>query len=403
MALDLLRGAAQGIANRTLRKVAGNLPGLLGFGKGRGSNSSDTSSLSKTKFSTKNYSFPLDVEAEPGTGNQGHYIMFFINQQQNAKLKFGNPETKNHSDFSNKVSAELKIPEFIKKIQPNGSYVKVKNNSGVKTHAAEFGGPGGMDVITAAKYAPIKSKGSTVTVERMATTRMDTAISLFMPPQVQVSYGANYTDSTIGAGAAIGGNAVSDVLNDMTMRGFEAAATKMAPQLFGEAQEGLARLGLKGAGMLLPGATGLEKVFDMKRGQIKAPRMELAFEGISKREFTYTFKMMPKSQAEADEIRKIIFAFKSNMLPEFADGNRSGRRLTVPNTFDIQYMYNGAENHYLHKISTCVCTSLQVSYGGDRYKTFDAGDGGAPPVDTSIALAFKELELITRERVHEGY
>ena len=40
-------------------------------------------------------------------------------------------------------------------------------------------------------------------------------------------------------------------------------------------------------------------------------------------------------------IRKIIFAFKSNMLPEFKGGNRGGRRLIVPNTFDIQYMYVG--------------------------------------------------------------
>ena len=113
--------------------------------------------------------------------------------------------------------------------------------------------------------------------------------------------------------------------------------------------------------------------------------------------------MMPKNQAEADEIRNIIFAFKSNMLPEFVDGNRAGRRLTVPNTFDISYMYNGSENPYLHKISTCVLKSLQVSYGGDRYKTFDSQGDGAPPVDTSISLGFTELEIITRERVHEGY
>ena len=132
--------------------------------------------------------------------------------------------------------------------------------------------------------------------------------------------------------------------------------------------------------------------------------MELAFKGIGKRSFQYTFKMIPKSQAEADEIRKIVFAFKSNMLPEFSDGNRAGRRLRVPNTFDIQYMYNGAQNNFLHKISTCVCESVQVSYGGDRYRTFEAVDGdGAPPVETDITLQFKELEIITRERVFEGF
>jgi hypothetical protein len=78
MALNLLKGVAQGIAGKTLRKVAGNLPGLLGFGKDNTSNS-DLAPLTQNKFSTKNYSFPLDVEGPPGTGNQGHYIMFFIN------------------------------------------------------------------------------------------------------------------------------------------------------------------------------------------------------------------------------------------------------------------------------------------------------------------------------------
>tara|TARA_Y200000002_G_scaffold24244_1_gene18309 strand:- start:1366 stop:2571 length:1206 start_codon:yes stop_codon:yes gene_type:complete len=401
MAIDFLKGAAQGIANKALRKVSGNLPGLLGFGKGRkGGNSSDTASLSQNKFTTKNFSFPLDVEAEPGlSGNQGHYIMFFINQQQNAKLQFGDPDKNTSGSVVDSIKSEMKVPNYIKKLQSDGSYTKVKNDGGFLTHAINAGPPNMRRYI----QEPIKSRGSTITVNRAPTTRMDTAIALFMPAQVQVNYGATYTDFEIGAGAAIAGNAVTDVMNNMTLSGLQSAASKAAPQLMGEGVEYAKRAGLKGAGMLLPGATNLEKVFDMKRAQIKAPRMELAFEGISKRDFNYTFKMMPKNQAEADEIRNIIFAFKSNMLPEFVDGNRAGRRLTVPNTFDISYMYNGSENPYLHKISTCVLTSLQVSYGGDRYKTFDSQGDGAPPVDTSIQLAFKELELITRERVHEGY
>ena len=400
MAIDFLKGAAQGIANRTLRKVAGNLPGLLGFGKGRkGGNGSDTAALGQSKFTTKNYSFPLDVEAGPGLGNQGHYIMFFINQQQNAKLKFGDPDKNTHGSVVDSIKSEQKIPNFIKKLQSDGSYTKIKNDAGFLTHAVNAGPPN----MRRFYQEPIKSKGSTVTVDRRPTTRMDTAIALFMPAQVQVNYGAAYTDFEIGAGAAIGGNAVTDVMNDMTLSGLQNAAAKAAPQIGGEIAEGAGRLAMKGIGAIGPGMTNLEKVFDMKRGSIKAPRMELAFEGINKRDFNYTFKMMPKNQAEADEIRNIIFAFKSNMLPEFVDGNRAGRRLTVPNTFDISYMYNGSENPYLHKISTCVCTSLQVSYGGDRYKTFDSQGDGAPPVDTSISLGFKELEIITRERVHEGY
>ena len=88
--------------------------------------------------------------------------------------------------------------------------------------------------------------------------------------------------------------------------------------------------------------------------------MELAFKGIAKRKFQFDFKMIPKNQREADEIRKIIFAFRSNMLPEFIGGNRAGRKMRVPNTFDIQYMYNGQENEYMQKdfnlcVGKCIC------------------------------------------------
>ena len=132
--------------------------------------------------------------------------------------------------------------------------------------------------------------------------------------------------------------------------------------------------------------------------------MELAFKGLEKRGFEYSFKMVPKSQEEANEIRNIIFAFKSNMLPEFLGTNLGGRSLRVPNTFDIEYMWNGGENQFLHRISTCVLESMDVTYGGDRYKSYAGIDGdGAPPIETTISLTFKEIELITRERVHEGF
>ena len=147
--------------------------------------------------------------------------------------------------------------------------------------------------------------------------------------------------------------------------------------------------------------------YDATRQQnklIRATKNTLENTDNGKRSFQYTFKMMPRNQAEADEIRKIIFAFKSNMLPEFLDGNRAGRRLTTPNTFDIQYMYNGAENQYLHKISTCVCTNVTVAYGGDRYKTYSGINGdGAPPIETTISLTFKEIDLITREKAEDGF
>ena len=153
----------------------------------------------------------------------------------------------------------------------------------------------------------------------------------------------------------------------------------------------------------MPGFQGVAEAEAMREGRIITNRMELAFKGINKRQFQYSFKMIPRSKAEADEIRKIITAFKFNMLPEFTGGNRAGRQLTIPNTFDIQYMYTGNQNQYLHNISTCVLETMSVTYGGDRYKTFEANSTGAPVVETNLTLNFKEMEIITRVRIQEGY
>ena len=57
----------------------------------------------------------------------------------------------------------------------------------------------------------------------------------------------------------------------------------------------------------------------------------------------------------------------------------------------------------LNKVSECYLESMDVSYGGDRYRTHEGNALGAPPVETEIQLQFREIELITRERAIEGF
>ena len=66
-------------------------------------------------------------------------------------------------------------------------------------------------------------------------------------------------------------------------------------------------------------------------------------------------------------------------------------------------MYQNAENNYLNKVSECYLESMDVDYGGDRYRTFKPTSAGAPPTEVTITLQFGEIELITRERAIEGF
>ena len=177
------------------------------------------------------------------------------------------------------------------------------------------------------------SKGKTNAVKRKETVRLAGGISLYMPPSITTTSTAEYTDSEIGVGAAL----ATAFLDEFKATGASAAPARL------KSNSGL------------------------RRGFIKAPRMELAFKGIGKRNFSYEFKMIPKSREEADIVREIVKTFRANMLPEFLKGtDRSARFFKMPNTFDISYMYNGGQNQYLHLISTCVCKSVTATYGGDR-------------------------------------
>jgi hypothetical protein len=334
-----------------------------------------------------------------------------INEQKGAKLRFGDREKSEGKETVREEMAEREIPAYIKALNLAGNYELKENNDGendlIEEHSTR-NGKNMLENMTGKQHTydkkPTRKSGTTVYIDRAPTVRLDTAITMYMPPSVKVTYGASYSDTPIGAGAEL----VNDVYANVMAGGGGKEVIGSALKKLGPAVSETILNGLLATVGAMPGMAGSREAFEMSTGVVQTDRMELAFKGIDKRSFQYDFKMIPKSKLEADEIRKIVFAFKANMLPEFANGNRSGRKLRVPNTFDIQYMYSSSENStqendYLHKISTCVLKSMDVTYGGERYKTFTANSEGAPPVETSISLQFEELELITKERVHEGF
>ena len=362
--------------------------------------------------STSILEFPLNVASDDiAAGNHGHYIMFYINEQEKARLSIG--QRTGGGSVAENAAEPYNVAGFVRKYKSQFSrYQTEKNSNGVGQQVntdilpdmteSELGA-----ARTAIAEAEVrnnllkgqKAGGSTVRVARAPTKRINTAIALYMPQSVQVTYGAQYTDTQIGAVTEESLNVFNNLVSG---RGDSQDLKNQLTNLGANVADSLQNFLLASVG-IIPGLQGLRETAEMKSGNVIADRLELAFKGINKRNFQYTFKMTPKDRKEVDMIRKIIFAFKSNMMPEFVGDNRGGRRLLVPNTFDIAYMYLGSQNLHLHNISTCVLENMNVVYGGDRYKTFEPDAEGAQPVETTITLNFKEMELITRERVFEGF
>ena len=76
------------------KHIKGNQAAYNPLGSGNGANVFNRANeIAKTQYSTEMLSFPLNVASSGnGLGNHGHYIMFFINTQQKAKLRTSGQE-----------------------------------------------------------------------------------------------------------------------------------------------------------------------------------------------------------------------------------------------------------------------------------------------------------------------
>ena len=454
MAIDFAKGIATTVVNQGLRKVAGNVRGILGKIRGKQGvrDSSDIADIENAKISgvsPKLLSFPLDIDSDPGVGNHGHYIIFYINEFDKTQLKFGDFVPDEGKKNMEKAEVEMGLTDKVKvpksvggnvisqaeaEIKKQGgsfqydskNFIKMENiqnqfkddtliqrrqGGGYSqlNHNTTVGNTNNSGELTSA-YGPTKTVQfnetlknnykNNVRVTMPSRKRLDTAIALYMPAQVQVTYGAKYTDTEVSALAGALGQAVGDMSAGASLSD---TYNKVVPMV----TEGLQKKALLMGADLLDGIgiSGAREAIEIGRAEVIADRMQLAFKGVDRRAFQYTFKMIPRNSREADEIKKIVSAFKFNMMPEYKGGQGSARdTLNYPATFNIEYHYRGKENTYLNRVSECFLENMQVSYGGDRYKTFDPHNSeGAPPVETSITLAFKEIEIMHREKMKDGF
>ena len=128
-------------------------------------------------------------------------------------------------------------------------------------------------------------------------------------------------------------------------------------------------------------------------GEIINPNMELLFGGPTIRNFRFNFKMTPRNEKEAEQVKLIIRAFKRNMAP-MAEGGTVGSGnffLKTPNVFNLRYRTGNRNHPFLNRFKQCFLSDMSVSYTGEGiYSTYDDGT----PVSMILDLTFKETQPI---------
>ena len=345
--LNEIKNVAINRATNRINNALGSLTSGRGIPRNMGGvfQTNAYNSLARNPFAGETVIYPEDL----GSNDQGHYVQFYINEQSNANVNF-----------------QGKSPSYA----PNG--------------------------------AQLRGGTSTASIKRAPTKRLSSSICMYMPATVGASQNSKYGEVEIGAAVATALAAYKGYQDGTGLFGTaESIMQSMAPTI----KENMKEAGKKA----LDVAAGAKAAIDIARGKVTNNRMEMVFEGVDRRSFSFSFKMMPKSESEAIAVDKIVNMFRFYMAPSFEGSATQSRTFIVPATFDIEYYYNpGKQNKFLNRISTCVLESCNVTYGGERTQFFRPTAGGvhgdgAPPVETSIELNFKELEVITREKIAEGF
>ena len=354
---------------------------------------SPTGILKNDPLSFKTLAYPLDVQLN---FQNGHYMLFYVNVQDKTKYKYPLQNFDGLKDLmtdalkgDSEKEARYKRLQSIKTGQAIGNLKAGGGDANTKiySHTDDEGNRVYENVDNS------KKKGVSSAFNN--TNRITDSVAIYLPPNVEDITTANYNDSKTGiagflvatGAAAMGGDATQ--IAKSLVAGTEGILKDQTARAIGAVAE-------------LAGAEGAEQLVKKAFGEADNPYMEVLFDSMSLRTFTYNFNFAPKSEKEAEEVQKIIQLFRFHMAPELRAG--VNRYLGLPSQFDIHYMFlskagHTSENNFYNRIATCVLQDCKVNYTPNGVKSFE--DGG--PTATTMTLTFKEMELLTKDRIAEGY
>ena len=121
------------------------------------------------------------------------------------------------------------------------------------------------------------------------------------------------------------------------------------------------------------------------------------FDRVDHREFSYSFKMVAKSEEESQEIKKICDQFMYYMLPEKSDSQF--HFFEIPCQWTIEYFRMGKKIDFIDQPKPSFLKSCDITYGKDGLgHTYNNG----APVDVTIKLNFVEIEPMYRSGTGGG-
>lgn len=360
-------------------------------------------------YTIKNLMYPDDLMSSANNQYGGNYVIFYINVHEDSYLFKGSEAAKNRTvtDIPPNMRGEVSGKFSSADVVVAGGIAGI---AGGASAARATIGASGTDVIKkitgidSAKIFGLETAanfGTGALVTGAAITalggvankykRMESAIALHVPTDLSISYSANWspTDMAGMAAAATVGDSIGNAIEQLTKSGI----TQSVGELSNAGGAGINYLVSRGLQ-----TQGIGEFVGKVSGTAANPKKEQLFRNVDFRTFSFNYQFFPRSKEEAQKVQAIIKTFKLHMHPEFKDASHF--LYTYPSEFDIYYYQNGQENMNIHRHTSCVLTDMNISYTPQGIlSTFEDG----MPTQINVQLQFKELALLTKEAIADGY
>lgn len=350
-------------------------------------------SKSKDQFGITVYQYPADL----GAPDLLHYVEFQINTRGKSELDKSKRlfQVQRDPDSANVSEEQLSRVATVTGAAAAGvvGYGITKTITGLfdktgakKASTTALGSQKSADRAIAAVggVAAAGAAAATINANQLlkpdTTYRISDVIALYVDGPPTVKYSMNYANKELGTLAGIIKGGLTETMSALNPLSEQAAA----------AFASFAKL---------PGAFGLPDVQTALSASSKTslnPFREVIFESVDFRSFNFKYKFLPKNKQESEAIRNIVKLFKYHMHPEIS---KSKLFFIYPSEFVISYYFQNDKNTYFHKMAPCALESMEVSYGGEQFSSFDDGN----PTEVNISLTFRELEILTKQMIDKGF
>lgn len=341
--------------------------------------SAPTVGIDLKDFDFTDYTYPIDLAGNAGLN---HFVTFYI--YENSQSSFVGKNSLSGSSLT-----------------PKNPIASIISSSGTFDQNSQINQ---NSIKDAANSAITGATGAAKQLFSNKKTKM--AISLYMPPQIATTYSADWSKEDLGI-IGSGVDQIKNAWNNGSGKSWTESRDARNQNIADLIKTGV--MGMVGNAALALSAvsqTAISSIASAQLGIAINPHAEVIFRGMSFRGFQFEFKFTPRTEDEAIVCDNIIQAFKFYAAPEVNFAGLSGPFFLFPAEFDIQFWSNGKPNDYLNKISTCALTNISVNYTANgmftAIKPVSNRINGVT-VETNLILQFAELELITKQRVLEGY